>query len=307
MTTYVLRRVAQAIPVLFGITLFTFLMIHLVPGDPVLIIAGDKPITEERAAQIRHQYGLDRPLWVQYRDYVVDLLHGDMGSGLHSKRPVSDTIREAMGPTIQLTLAGLLVAVSLGVTLGILAALFHNSWLDTLAMVVALVGVSMPIFYLGLLLLFAFSFNVHLFPATGTGGLKHLVLPAIAVGFASSAYIARLVRSSMLEVLRQDYVVTARAKGLRDRIVITRHALKNALIPVITFLGIQLAGLLTGAVVTETVFSRPGLGGVAVRAINARDFPLIQGTVLVAAVVYVLVNLIVDLSYAIFDPRIRYG
>jgi peptide/nickel transport system permease protein/oligopeptide transport system permease protein len=307
MTTYVLRRVVQAVPVLFGITLFTFLMIHLVPGDPVTIIAGDKPISEEREAQIRQQYGLDRPLWVQYRDYVVDLLHGDMGSGLHSKRPVSDTIREAMWPTIQLTMAGLVVAVSLGVTLGILAALFHNTWLDTLAMVVALLGVSMPIFYFGLLLLFAFSFNIHLFPATGTGGWKHLVLPAIAVGFASSAYIARLVRSSMLEVLRQDYVVTARAKGLRDRIVITRHALKNALIPVITFLGIQLAGLLTGAVVTETVFSRPGLGGVAVRAINARDFPLIQGTVLVTAVIYVLVNLIVDLSYAIFDPRIRYG
>jgi peptide/nickel transport system permease protein len=307
MTTYVLRRVAQAIPVLFGITLFTFLMIHLVPGDPVSIIAGDKPITEERAAQIRQQYGLDRPLWVQYRDYVVDLLHGDMGSGLHSKRPVSETIQEAMWPTIQLTLAGLVVAVTLGITLGILAAIFHNSWLDSLAMVIALLGVSMPVFYLGLLLLFALSFNIHLFPATGTGGWKHLVLPAITVGFASSAYIARLVRSSMLEVLRQDYVVTARAKGLRDRFVITRHALKNALIPVITFLGIQLAGLLTGAVVTETVFSRPGLGGVAVRAINARDFPLIQGTVLVAAVIYVLVNLIVDLSYAIFDPRIRYG
>jgi peptide/nickel transport system permease protein len=293
--------------VLFGITLFTFLMIHLVPGDPVSIIAGDKPITEERADQIRQQYGLDRPLWVQYSDYVVDLLHGDMGSGLHSKRPVSETIREAMWPTIQLTLAGLVVAVTLGITLGILAAIFHNSWLDSLAMVIALLGVSMPVFYLGLLLLFALSFNIHLFPATGTGGWKHLVLPAITVGFASSAYIARLVRSSMLEVLHQDYVVTARAKGLRDRIVITRHALKNALIPVITFLGIQLAGLLTGAVVTETVFSRPGLGGVAVRAINARDFPLIQGTVLVAAVIYVLVNLIVDLSYAVFDPRIRYG
>ncbi len=307
MTTYFLRRVAQAIPVLFGITLFTFLMIHLVPGDPVAIIAGDKPITEERAAQIRQQYGLDQPLWVQYRDYVVDLFHGDMGSGLHSKRPVSETLKEAAWPTIQLTMAGLVVAVALGVSLGILAALFHNTWLDSLAMVVALIGVSMPIFYFGLLLLFAFSFNMHLFPATGTGGWKHLVLPAIAVGFASSAYIARLVRSSMLEVLRQDYMVTARAKGLRDRVVITRHALKNALIPVTTFLGIQLAGLLTGAVVTETVFSRPGLGGVAIRAINARDFPLIQGTVLVAAVVYVVVNLIVDLSYAIFDPRIRYG
>ena len=306
MTTYILRRVAQAIPVLLGITLFTFLMAHLTPGDPVYIFAGDRPITEERAAQIRHQYGLDKPLWVQYRDYMADLLRGDLGSGLHSKRPVWETIREAMWPTIQLTLAGLVVAVLFGVTLGILAAISHNTWLDTGAMVFALLGVSMPIFYLGLLLLFAFSFNIHLFPATGTGGWKHLVLPAIAVGFASSAYIARLVRSSMLEVLRQDFVVTARAKGLVERVVVARHALKNALIPVITFLGIQLAGLLTGAVVTETVFSRPGLGRVAVTAINNRDFPLIQGTVLITAVIYVLVNLIVDLSYAVIDPRIHY-
>lgn len=307
MTTYILRRVVQAVPVLIGITLFTFLMIHLVPGDPVSIIAGDKPISEERAAQIRQQYGLDKPLWRQYTDYMSNLFRGDMGSGLHSKRPVTDSIKEAAWPTIQLTIAGLVVAISLGISLGILAALFHNTLIDSIAMVIALIGVSMPIFYLGLLLLFALSFNIHLFPATGTGGIKHLILPAIAVGFASSAYIARLVRSSMLEVLRQDYMVTARAKGLRDRFVITRHALKNALIPVITFLGIQTAGLLTGAVVTETVFSRPGLGGVAIRAINARDFPLIQGTVLVAAVTYVLVNLIVDLSYAVFDPRIRYG
>jgi ABC-type dipeptide/oligopeptide/nickel transport system permease component len=173
-------------------------------------------------------------------------------------------------------------------------------------MVVALLGVSTPVFYLGLLLLFAFSFHFHLFPATGMGGWQNLVLPALTVGFASAAYIARLVRSSMLEVLRQDYVTTARAKGVRERVVVTSHALKNALIPVVTFFGIQLAGLLTGAVVTEQVFSRPGLGRVAITAITGRDFPLIQGTVLVTAIVYVLVNLVIDLSYAVFDPRIRY-
>lgn len=307
MTTFILQRLAQAIPVLLGITLFTFLMSHLVPGDPVQIFAGERELSPERAAQVRRQYGLDRPLWVQYRDYMADLARGDLGRGLHSQRPVWETIREALLPTIQLTLAGLVVAVLLGVTLGVLAAIFRNSWIDTGAMVVALIGVSMPIFYLGLLLLFAFSFNLHLFPATGTGGWRYLVLPAVAVGFASSAYIARLVRSSMLEVLGQDYVVTARAKGVVERLVVVRHALKNALIPVVTFLGIQLAGLLTGAVVTETVFSRPGLGRVAVTAIGNRDFPLIQGTVLVAAVIYVVVNLIVDLSYAVIDPRIRYG
>ena len=306
MTRYILRRLAQAIPVLLGITLFTFLMAHLTPGDPVVIYSMGKPLSEEREAQIREQFGLDRPLWEQYRDYMADLLRGDLGSGLHDQRPVWDTIREAIWPTLQLTLAGLAVAIALGVTLGILAAIFHNTWLDSAAMVVALLGVSTPVFYLGLLLLFAFSFHFHLFPATGTGGWQNLVLPALTVGFASAAYIARLVRSSMLEVLRQDYVTTARAKGVRERVVVTSHALKNALIPVVTFFGIQLAGLLTGAVVTEQVFSRPGLGRVAITAITSRDFPLIQGTVLVTAIVYVLVNLVIDLSYAVFDPRIRY-
>jgi peptide/nickel transport system permease protein len=306
MTRYILRRLAQAIPVLLGITLFTFLIAHLTPGDPVVIYSMGKPLSEEREAQIREQFGLNRPLWEQYRDYMADLLRGDLGSGLHDKRPVWDTIREAIWPTLQLTIAGLAVAIVLGVTLGILAALFHNSWLDSAAMVVALLGVSTPVFYLGLLLLFAFSFHFHLFPATGTGGWQNLVLPALTVGFASAAYIARLVRSSMLEVLRQDYVITARAKGVRERVVVTSHALKNALIPVVTFFGIQLAGLLTGAVVTEQVFSRPGLGRVAITAITSRDFPLIQGTVLVTAIVYVLVNLVIDLSYAAFDPRIRY-
>jgi len=306
MVTYIGRRVVQAIPVLLGISVFTFLMLHLVPGDPVTAIAGDKPLTDERIAQIRHQYGLDRPLWVQYGDYVGGVLRGDLGSGLHSQRPVADSIREALWPTVQLTLAGVAVAMVLGVALGILAAIFHNTWLDTGAMAVALVGVSMPVFYLGLLLLFAFSFNFHLFPATGLGGWRHLVLPAIAVGFTSSAYIARLVRSSMLDVLRQDYVVTARAKGLVEGLVVTRHALKNALIPTVTYLGLQLAGLLSGAVVTETVFSRPGLGRVAVTAISNRDYPLIQGTVLVTAGIYVLVNLLVDLLYGAIDPRIHY-
>ncbi len=307
MTTFVLRRLIQLIPVLFGISVFTFLIVHLTPGDPVEIFAGDKPISEQQIVQIRHQYGLDRPLWRQYVSYVGGALHGDFGSGLHSKRPVSETIRESLGPTIQLALSGLVVAIVLGVSLGILAALFHNSWIDSLSMAIALLGVSVPVFYLGLLLLFAFSFQFHVFPATGTGGPKHLILPAIVIGFSSAAYIARLVRSSMLETLRHDYVVTARAKGLKERVVITRHALRNALIPSVTYIGLQFAGLLGGAIVTEQVFSRPGLGRVAVTSINNRDYPLIQGTVLVAALVYVFVNLVVDLSYAFLDPRIRNG
>lgn len=306
MIRFILRRCLQAIPVLLGITLFTFLMVHLTPGDPVTIFSLGKPLSPEREAQIRTQYGLDQPLWVQYKNYMGDLLRGDLGKGLRDQRPVWDTISEAIVPTLQLTMAGLAVALTLGVVLGILAAVFHNSWLDSAAMVVALLGVSTPVFYLGLLLLFAFSFTFHIFPATGVGGWENLVLPAITVGFASAAYIARLVRSSMLETLRQDYVTTARAKGLNERIVISSHALKNALIPMVTYFGIQLAGLLTGAVVTEQVFSRPGLGRVAITAIGNRDFPLIQGTVLVTAIVYVVVNLVVDLSYAVIDPRIRY-
>jgi len=304
---YIFRRVLQAIPVLFGISIFTFLIIHLTPGDPVQLFAGDKPISEEQATQIRHQYGLDRPLWEQYTSYMGGVLHGDFGSGLHSKRPVIDSLREALGPTLQLALAGVIVAVVFGLLLGILAALFHNTWLDSLAMVIALLGVSVPVFYLGLLLLLFLSFRIHIFPATGSEGLKNLILPGFVVGFSSAAYIARLVRSSMLETMRQDYVVTARAKGLSERVVITGHALRNALIPTITFMGLQFAGLLGGAIVTEQVFSRPGLGRVAITAINNRDFPVIQGVVLVAAATYVVVNLLVDLSYAVFDPRIRYG
>lgn len=307
MGTFILRRLLQSIPVLFGISLFTFLILHLTPGDPVLLFAGDKPLSDQEVEQIRHQYGLDRPLWEQYGSYVNGVFHGDFGAGLHSGRPVIDSLREALPPTLQLALAGLIVAVVLGLTLGIVAALFHNTWLDSLAMVIALLGVSVPVFYLGLLLLFFLSFRIQLFPATGAEGFKNLILPGFVVGFSSAAYIARLVRSSMLETMRQDYVTTARAKGLGERVVIIGHALRNALIPTITFMGLQFAGLLGGAIVTEQVFSRPGLGRIAITAINNRDFPVIQGVVLVAAVTYVVVNLLVDLSYAVFDPRIRYG
>lgn len=306
MTTYVLRRLAQAVPVLIGISLFTFMMVHLVPGDPVQLFAGDKSISQERATQLRHQYGLDRPLWKQYADYMSGALHGDLGKSIRTQRPVWDAIQEAIWPTLQLTIAGLIVALVLGITLGVLAAIFHNTWFDSVAMVIALLGVSVPVFYLGLLLLFLLSFQFHIFPATGSEGVKTLILPGLTIGFASSAYLARLVRSSMLETMKQDYIVTARAKGVVERMVVTRHALKNALIPTVTYLGIQLAGLLTGAVVTEQVFSRPGLGRLIVQAIGNRDFPTIQGAVLVTAVVYVLVSLVVDLSYGFLDPRIRY-
>jgi ABC-type dipeptide/oligopeptide/nickel transport system permease component len=306
MLSYITQRLLQAIPVLIGISVLTFLMLHLVPGDPVLIFAGDKPMTEERAAELRHQLGLDRPLWVQYWDYASHALRGDLGRGLRSERPVLDSILEALPSTLQLTFAALLLAAVVGILLGIIAAVAHGGWLDTLSMSVAMLGVSVPVFYSSLLLIMFFSFRLGWFPATGQGGLERLVLPAVALGLASAAALARLVRSSMLEVLSQEYIVTARAKGLAGRMVVLRHALKNALIPTVTMLGLQLGALLGGAVVTETIFSRPGLGRLAVDAIAGRDFPLVQGTVLFAAAVYVLVNLVVDVLYAAIDPRIRY-
>src|SRR6266550_1531973 len=259
MLPYISHRSLQAVPVLVGISVLSFLMLHLVPGDPVQIFAGDKPLTPERAVELRHQYGLDRPLVVQYVDYASHAVRGDLGVGLRSQRPVLDSILQALPGTAQLTLAALTMAALIGITLGILAAVAHGTWLDTAVMAVAMLGISTPVFY-----------------------------------------------SSMLEVLRQEYVVTARAKGLAPAMVVVRHALKNALIPAVTMLGLQLGALLGGAVVTETIFSRPGVGRLAVDAILSRDFPLVQGTVLFTAVAYVLVNLAVDVSYAVLDPRIRY-
>jgi len=306
MLRYIIQRLLQLIPILIGISLLTFLMLHLIPGDPVLIFAGDKPMTEERAAELRHQLGLDRPLWVQYGDYAAHAVRGDLGRGLRSQRPVLDSILEVAPGTTQLTLAALALATILGMTLGILAALARGTWLDTAAMTFAILGVSMPVFYSSLLMILLFSFTLGWLPATGQGGVARLVMPATALGLISAAVLARLVRSGMLAVLRQEYVVTARAKGLAPRVVVLRHALKNALIPTITMLGLQLGALLGGAVVTETIFSRPGVGRLAVDAILSRDFPLVQGTVLFTAVAYVLVNLLVDISYAAVDPRVRY-
>ncbi len=307
MPRYIVQRVVQLVPILIGISMVTFLMLHLIPGDPVLLFAGDKPLTEERAAEIRHQLGLDRPIWVQYWEYAGHAARGDLGRDLRGQRPVLDSILEALPGTAQLTLAALAFATAVGVTLGVVAALTHGTWIDTVAMGFAILGVSMPVFYSSLLMILLFSFTLGWLPATGQGGWERLVMPATALGLISAAVQARLVRSGMLGVLRQEYITTAQAKGLAPRVVVLRHALTNALIPSITILGLQLGALLGGAVVTETIFSRPGLGRLAVDAILSRDFPLVQGTVLFAAMAYVLVNLFVDISYAAVDPRIRYG
>lgn len=300
------KRLLASIPVLWGVTTLVFLAIHLLPGDPAELMLAESGGSAESIAYLRTQLGLDDPLYVQYGRFLLNTLRGDLGRSIFTNRPVVQTILEQLPSTIELALAAMLVAIVLGTGLGILAALNHNSWLDNVCMAIAVAGVSVPIFWSGLLLILLFSSTLHWLPATGQGGLKHLLLPAVVLGFASSGTIARLVRSSLLEVLYKEYITIARAKGLSERLIFYRHALKNALIPVITVVGLQFGFLLGGAVVTETVFSRQGIGRLIVDAILWKDFPLIQGGVLLAAVTYTLVNLLVDISYAFADPRIRH-
>jgi len=278
-----------------------------VPGDPVKMMLAEFVTTPDQVAAMRAQLHLDEPVVQQYGRFVWNALHGDLGTSIRSRRPVTQEIGENLGNTATLALASMAVAIALGVPLGLVAALGRNSWVDVGSMVIALAGVSMPSFWLGLLLILAFSLHLGWFPATGGGDLHHLILPAITLGTIASAIIARLTRSSMLEVLGQDYVRTARAKGLGGFAVVMRHALRNALIPVVTIFGLQFGNLLAGTVIVETVFSRPGVGRLIVGGILAKDFPLVQGTVLFIATTYVLINVVVDAAYALFDPRIRLG
>jgi peptide/nickel transport system permease protein len=308
MTAYLVRRLVLSVPVLLGVSIAVFMMMHLIPGDPALaMLRGQPTVTPDDIARIRHQLGLDRPLPIQYFKYISRVLRGDFGESIHSHRPVLEMIREQAWSTVQLALAAMVLAVTMGVVLGTISALRQNTWVDTFSMVLALFGVSMPNFWFGLLLIYVFSLRLGWLPITGEGGVKRLILPAITLGMDFSAITARLVRSSLLEVLRQDYVLTARAKGLRERVVVTRHALRNALIAVVTIIGLQFGFLLSGAVVVETVFARQGIGRLAITAILAKDFPLVQGIVLVGAVAYVAINLLVDLSYSFLDPRIHYS
>jgi ABC-type dipeptide/oligopeptide/nickel transport system permease component len=307
MGTYIRGRLLRAIPVILGVLTLVFLMVHLLPGDPAVEIASRGPgMTPEAIQRIRVQLGLDQPLHVQYVRFLTRIARGDLGRSIINNQQVSTMIRAQVGSTVQLTIAGIATAILIGVPLGLIAAVRHNSWIDTISMTGALIGVSMPSFWLGLLLILLFSVRLKWIPILGGTGLQGLVLPALTLGIGASAIIARLVRSSMLEVLGQEYITTARAKGLHGRIVILRHGLKNALIPVVTIIGLQFGALLGGAVVIETVFARRGIGRMAIDAILAKDFPVIQGTVLFAALVYVSVNLLVDLLYSVIDPRIRY-
>jgi ABC-type dipeptide/oligopeptide/nickel transport system permease component len=303
---YIARRLLFLIPIWFGVLTLVFLMRVLVPGDPVEVMFFGQETSPAAKAAVRHELGLDRPLYVQYGEYLWGIVHGDLGTSITTKRPVLTEIENRYPHTVVLTFTSLTIAIIVGFTAGILSAVYKDSLIDTVAMVVSLVGLSMPAFWLGLLFIYLFAVNLHWFPVLGAMTPKGMILPSVTLGVIASAVIARIVRSSMLEVLNEDYIRTARAKGIRESTIIIQHAWKNALIPVVTIVGLQFGGLLTGAFVIEYVFAWHGIGELAVQALQKRDFPLIQGIILVVSTTYVLVNLLVDLVYAAIDPRITY-
>ena len=306
MGKYLANRLLQTIPTVFLITVVVFLMLHLTPGDPVLVFIGDKQSTPEQREKVREDMGLNRPLHMQYLSYMANALRGDLGRSLQTNVPVMAQIVNRLPWTIELAFAALFIASVIGISVGIIAALYHNTIIDTLAMAFALVGISMPVYWSSLLLILFFAVRLRVLPAIGQGGIERLILPATALALVSAGSLARMVRSSMLEVLNQDFVLTARSKGITERIVVTRHVLRNALIPVVTILGLILGYTLSGAVITETIFARLGIGQKYVEAVVQKDFTVVQGMTLFIAMMYVLVNIIVDVIYAVVDPRIRY-
>lgn len=330
---YSIRRILMLIPVLVGMSIIVFSIIRAIPGDPALTILGEKA-TPQAIEDIREALGLNNPWYIQYFDYMKDILSGNLGESLQTNAPISDEILPYLAATTELTIVSMLIAVFIGVNAGILSAWKQNSWFDYCAMLIALVGVSMPIFWLGLMEQWVFAQELKWLPSVGRDDsrnpveaithfyildtmiagqwdqlwevIKHLILPGIALGTIPMAIIARITRSSMLEVMRADYVRTARAKGLTQFWVVYKHALKNAMIPVLTVIGLQTGLLLGGAVLTETIFGWPGVGRYIVTAIGNRDYPVIQSGILVIATIFVLINLLVDLLYAYIDPRIKY-
>jgi peptide/nickel transport system permease protein/oligopeptide transport system permease protein len=302
---YTVRRVLVALPAILGVIVIVFAMVRLAPGDPALLLAGEfaDQATVER---VRERFGLDRPMHEQFIAFVGNLAQGDLGRSTRTNRPVVEDLATFFPNTLELALGGILVAILIGIPAGVISAVRRNTWVDAVVTFLALLGVSMPVFWFGLLAILFFSVNLGWFPVAGRGTLAHLVLPAITIGVSSTAIIARMTRSSMLEVLDQDYVRTARAKGVLRSSVIVKHALRNALVPVVTVGGLEFGRLMAGAVLTETVFTWPGIGRLLVDSILARDYPVVQGAVLVIATAFIVVNLLVDLVYGLIDPRIRY-
>lgn len=303
---FLVARVASAAVVIFGVLCLVFFLIHFVPGDPVEVMLGESAQAADREA-LRQSLGLDQPLLVQFGQYLSHVSQLDLGVSLHSKRPIIDILLERLPATLELALAALVVAMLIAFPLGVLAAVRKDSGWDHSAMAVSLLGVSIPNFLMGPLLIMVFAVWLGWFPVSGREGLGSLVLPAITLGSAMAAILSRMVRATLLEVLGEDYIRTARAKGLGPRAVIWRHALRNAMLPVITLLGLQLGALLAGAVITEAVFSWPGIGQLVIEAIQRRDYPVVQACVLLISLTYVLVNTLTDLAYGWFDPRVRLG
>ena len=313
MLAYIIRRLASTVLVMGIVAVFVFLLLHLSPGDPAAIIAGDNA-TGEQIAAIRNKLGLDDPLPVQFFRWLSAVLQGDLGISIFSNEPVAKLIGQRIEPTLSLALTTLIVAVTLAVSFGVLAAYKVGTWIDRSLMVVSVIGFSVPVFVVGYMLIYVFSINLRWLPVQGYSPIdqgfgpwiERLILPSIALGLAYVALIARITRTSMLEVLAEDYIRTANAKGVATRSVLLKHALKNAGVPIVTVIGIGVALLIGGVVITETVFNIPGVGRLVVDAISKRDYPIIQGVILIFSGVYVLVNLLVDLSYTLLDPRIRY-
>lgn len=303
MVQYILRRLFLSVFVVAGVTVVVFVVVRL-SGDPTALMISPEASAED-VAELRHRMGFDRPVIVQFWDFLTGAVRGDFGDSLRYREPAFGLVVERLPATVQLTVASLLIAVIVALPAGIVSAVKRNTIWDRLAMFLALFGQSMPVFWFGILLILIVSVQLQVLPSSGSGDVRHLILPAITLGLYSTARITRLVRSEMLEMISQDFVRTARAKGLRERAVLYRHALRNALIPVVTVIGIEAGGMLGGAVITETVFAWPGIGQLAVRAIFNRDYPLIQAVVFTIACLFVLINLFVDVLYAMLDPRIK--
>ncbi|MFJ7184537.1 nickel ABC transporter permease [Lysinibacillus xylanilyticus] len=302
MTLFILKRLAQIIPVTLGVTLVVFLIMQMIPGDPAIILAGEGA-SQETVNELRENLGLNKPLAIQYTDYIKDLLQGDMGNSLKNHQPVFEEITARLPITIELAFYSILITIVLGLIAGIISAIRPYSFMDVGLMIVALLGISLPSFWLGILLMYVFSVQLHWLPVAGWDSAKHIILPAITLGAGGAAIVARMTRSSMLEVVNQDYIRTAKAKGLRGYVIILKHALRNALIPVITVVGLQFGSLLGGTVLVESVFAVNGLGRMIVDAIRTRDIPVVQGGVLVASLIFVFINLFVDILYRFFNKR----
>jgi peptide/nickel transport system permease protein len=307
MGSFIGYRLLHSAIVVAGVLVLVSLMIHLVPGDPAQLMVGDAPVSAAQLQMIRHSLGLDRPLYRQLADDARRFAVGNLGRSLRSGRPIADSLRAALPSTLSLALAAMAFGLLVGVPAGVLASIRRGGWVDSAVTAFAVVGISLPSFWTGILLIVVFAVQLGWFPTSGQAGWRALVLPALTLGWYPAGALARLLRSSMLEVLRKDYVGVARAKGLRERVVVVRHALRNALLPTVTLGSVQFGTLLSGAIVTETVFARDGIGRLVVDGILQRDFPVVQGVVLLIAVIYTLVNLVTDVMYAWLDPRIRYS